>query len=100
MSPAISCAKCGEALSEAFCEFCYKRLEQKTKDQCRTIEEHESYIQKQEMRILNLKTGNENIRAALEKEIEALKEKIRTGPAEIIKGLEEELATIKTNEGF
>lgn len=100
MSPAISCAKCGEALGEAFCEFCFKRLEQKIKGQIRTIEEHESYIQKQEMRILNLKTGNENIRAALEKDIEALKEKLRIGPAEIIKGLEEELATIKTNEGF
>jgi hypothetical protein len=43
------------------------------------------------MRILTLKTGNENIRAALEKEIEELKEKIRTGPAEIIAGLERDL---------
>lgn len=73
MSPAIACAKCGEALGEAFCEFCFKRLEQTIKDQCRTIEEHESYIQKQEMRILNLKTANENTRAFLENQIDELK---------------------------
>lgn len=86
------CTKCGtQNFDVCYCEFCYKRLEQKVKDQIRTIEEHESYIQKQEMRILTLKTGNENIRAALEKEIEELKEKIRTGPAEIIAGLERDL---------
>ena len=85
------CAKCGTQNFMAgqsalcYCEFCFKRLEQKIKDQTRTIEEHESYIQKQEMRILNLKTSNENTRALLEKELEEAKA---------------ELKTIKTNEGF
>lgn len=77
MSPAITCAKCGEALGEAFCEFCYKRLEQKIKDQTRTIEEHESYIRKQEDRILTLRTGNENVRALLEKQLEDLQGKLK-----------------------
>jgi len=85
MSPA-ACQKCESTfLCNFYCEFCYKRLEQKIKDQTRTIEEHESYIQKQEMRILSLKTNNENTRAFLENEIAEMKI---------------ELQTIKTNEGF
>jgi hypothetical protein len=97
----MKCRKCGSPIGaspfeEPACEFCYKGLEQKIKEQAQTIEHHEDYIQKQEIRILNLKTGNENIRAVLEKEIEALKEKIRTGPAEIIAGLERDL---RRNDG-
>ena len=73
MSP-TNCLKCEAAfLTNFYCEFCYKRLEQKIKDQIRTIEEHESYIQKQEMRILTLKTNNENTRAFLENEIAEMK---------------------------
>ena len=77
MSP-TPCLKCGtQNFDVCYCEFCYKRLEQKVKDQIRTIEEHESYIQKQEMRILNLKTGNENTRAFLEGQLEDLGKKLK-----------------------
>jgi predicted nucleic acid-binding Zn-ribbon protein len=92
----MNCRRCGgefgsskyEALT---CEFCVKALEHKIAEQAQTIGHHEDYIQNQEARILTLKTGNENIRAVLEKEIETIKEKIRTGPAEIIAGLERDL---------
>lgn len=69
-----ACLKCGtQNFDVCYCEFCYKRLEQKIKEQTRTIEEHESYIQKQEARILTLRTNNENTRAFLENEIAEMK---------------------------
>lgn len=70
----MTCDKCqGTGNGPFYCEFCFKRLEQKIKDQIRTIEEHESYIQKQEARILTLRTNNENTRAFLENEIAEMK---------------------------
>jgi CRISPR/Cas system-associated endonuclease Cas3-HD len=77
MNP-TACLKCGTSnFDVCYCEFCYKRLEQKIKEQNRTIEEHESYIQRQEARILTLKTGNENTRAFLEAQLDDLGKKLK-----------------------